>query len=493
MASSPVDVCVVGAGPAGLTAAVAAATAGRTVALVDAGARPGGQFWRHSPAGIEADRALHHDFVKYRQLETGLARFVQTGQIRLLTRHQVWTIERGARFTVRALKAGEYERTVDAAALVLAPGAYDRQVPLPGWELPGVYTAGGAQALLKEHGVLVGARVLVAGTGPFLLSVAAGLAQRGARVVGVYEANTGLGWLHHRSLRAVVRNFGKLSEGIHYAGTFARHRVWYHPRSTIVAAHGDTEVRAATVARLTRHGAVVPGSERRIEVDAIAVGWGFTPQLELPVALGTRTEVDADGSEIVLVGDWQQSSTPGVFVAGEATGVGGAALARVEGEIAGYAAAWYVNVDHESASFHPRSRRAERRLSWLRKRRLTLRAFAAAMHRAHPVPPSWLDQLQPDTLVCRCEEVSVERLRTAADDLGVTDARLAKLLTRTGMGWCQGRVCGYATACLVARFAGTGYDPRGLTERPLAVPVPLGVLAHGAAPAVPADESWRGE
>jgi hypothetical protein len=162
---------------------------------------------------------------------------------------------------------------------------------------------------------------------------------------------------------------------------------------------------------------------------------------------------------VVEVDDRQQSSVPGVFVAGEACGVGGAALAVVEGSIAGAAAA-----------ARPLVRRTTRR-------RDALRAFAAAMHRAHPVPDGWPEWLEDQTVLCRCEEVSVGRLRREAATAGRLDAHTAKLLARPGMGWCQGRVCGYATACLAARWGGTTYDPSRLTRRPLATPITLGTLA----------------
>lgn len=483
------DVAVVGAGPAGLAAAVAAARLGRSVALVDAGARPGGQYGRHGPeeaqerpAGQEA-RALAADHRALtadrgvtglirridvlrsdprrgiRALLAALSAHVRAGQIDHLTRHHVWTVTRNAD-TGEGFTLHTSERELTARRLVLAPGAYDRQVPFPGWDLPGVYTAGAAQALWKEHRVLVGRRVVVAGTGPFLLSVATELAEAGATVQGVVEANAPSRWLRPDRLGAALRAPARLADAVGYAATLGRRRIPVSFRSAVVAAHGERSVEAVTVARLDRRGRELPGTRRRWEVDAVAVGWGFTPQLELPLALGCATALDADGSLVVTVDVRQESSVPGVFVAGEATGVGGAALAACEGTIAGHAAA--------GERTPPPAR--------LLRRRAALRGFAAALHGAYPVPSGWMDRLTDDTLVCRCEEVDKRRLR-AAVDLGAEDVRTAKLLSRVGMGWCQGRVCGYAAACLTAAWAGTPYDPSGLAERPIADPVSLGDLA----------------
>ncbi|WP_084469711.1 NAD(P)/FAD-dependent oxidoreductase [Jiangella gansuensis] len=466
-AVEPYDVAVVGGGPAGLAAAGAALAAGARVALIDAGRQPGGQYWRHPEGDLGAVADLHHGLTTFRRLVAGVA-----GAVRFHG-HQVWTITTNADgtsdagFVVRAVADG-VERAVPARALVLAPGGYDRQVPFRGWDLPGVYTAGGAQALLKGHEVVAGRRVVVGGTGPFLLPVAAGLAARGADVAGVFEANAPTGWL--RRTAAVLPVAGKLTEGAGYAAALARHRVPYRTRSAIVAAHGTDTLTAVTVARLDPRWRVVPGTERVIECDAAAVGWGFTPQLELPLALGCATRVDVDGSLVVAVDDHQRTSVPGVYVAGEATGIGGAPLAVAEGEIAGRAAA---RVADDGFVTVPAA---------LRRRRRALRRFAAAMHEVHPVRDGWQTWLTDDTLVCRCEEVTAAEVRGAVHDLGATDARTAKLLSRAGMGWCQGRVCGYATACLAASASGADHpgeaDLRGIGERPIAAPLTLTELAN---------------
>ncbi|HEU4674421.1 MAG TPA: FAD/NAD(P)-binding oxidoreductase, partial [Motilibacteraceae bacterium] len=250
----PHDLAVVGAGPAGLAAAAEATRAGLDVVMLDGGTHPGGQYWRQPEDGVNRTR-LHHDLATHRALTADLARARAAGRFTLLAEHDVWTVGRdGEGFAVRALERGDADapgqRLVHARRLVLAPGAHDRQVPFPGWDLPGVLTAGGAQALVKAHGVVPGQRVVVAGTGPFLLPVAAALADAGAQVVGVHEAGSVAGWLP--GLPAVARNPAKLLEGGTYAATLARRRIPVHTRSAVVAAHGDDAVAAVTVARLDR-------------------------------------------------------------------------------------------------------------------------------------------------------------------------------------------------------------------------------------------------
>jgi NADPH-dependent 2,4-dienoyl-CoA reductase/sulfur reductase-like enzyme len=460
-----VDIAVIGAGPAGLAAAVTAAAAGPRVALVDAAPRPGGQYYRHRPAAPEDGAHESPVFAGLRERLDAVA---------YLPGHRVWHIEPG--FVVHALaseageagEAGERAVTIRAARLVLAPGAYDRALPFPGWELPGVLTAGAAQALIKGSGVTPGARAVVAGTGPFLLPVAAGLAAAGSTVAGVFEANRPFGFG-----AALARHPDRLAEGAGYLAALARARVPYMMGRTVIAAHGDDSVAAVTVARLDIAWRPIAGTERRVECDTVAVGYGFTPQLELPLQVGCATGMAADGTLVVDVDAAQRTSVPGVYAAGEVTGIGGAQLALVEGELAGRAAALSAG----AAAATSADAKGVRRLLARRRR---LRAFAAALRAAYAVRPGWPAWLRADTVICRCEEVPYERLTTAAD-LGATDPRAVKLLSRAGMGWCQGRVCGHATAALTAVATGrapAAGDLLGLAQRPIAQPIRLGDLAE---------------
>jgi hypothetical protein len=316
---------------------------------------------------------------------------------------------------------------------------------------------------------------VVAGTGPFLLPVAAGLAARGAEIVGVFEAGRRTGVARHPL--AVLGSLDKLGEGAGYARTLLRHRVPYRARTAVIAAHGDDAVRAVTVARLDAAWNVVPGTERVLDCDAVAVGYGFTPQLEIPLQLGCATRLDADGSLVGVVDGQQRSSVPGVHLAGEVCGVGGAALSLVEGELAGLSAAGVRPDGHLHRLLH--------------RRRARLRAFAATLQQAYPVGPGWTGWVGPETQVCRCEEVTAGEVRAAVTDLGATDPRAVKLLARPGMGLCQGRVCGYATAGLVAGECGravTAQDLLGLASRPIAQPVTLGSVAAGPVSPVSTDD-----
>ncbi|WP_269857543.1 NAD(P)/FAD-dependent oxidoreductase [Streptomyces sp. RPT161] len=470
-ASEPFDLTVVGAGCAGLAGAVTASELGLRVCLMDGSGQVGGQFFRHpAPAlGARRPQALHHDWSAFATLRQRL----ETGDTHRLLRHHVWTVTResGELWTVHAVAGadGDEERPVRVRtrAVLLATGAHERQLPFPGWTLPGVVAAGGAQAMLKSALVLPGRRIVVAGSGPLLLAVASSLAAAGARVPAVVEATGYLRYARHA--RALAANPHKLLEAATHGASLLRHRVRPHTRSAVTAVHGTDRVEAVTVSRIDEEWRPVPGTGRRIMCDALAVGHGLVPQIELATALGCATRRTTDGTHALALDGLQSTSVPGVWAAGETGGVGGWQLACVEGELAGRAAAFRLRGTPMDAA----------RVRELRRRRDRMRAFADAMAVAHTPHPGWIDWLGDDTEVCRCEEVTARRIREAAADLGARDARTVKLLTRAGMGWCQGRMCGAAVACLAAG-AGDGDIPPSPERRPLAVPVPLGVLGSPA-------------
>ena len=502
------DVAVVGAGPAGLAAAVAAADAGCAVQVLDLAERPGGQYWRWGPA--TADGRFHHGWPAFTALRDRLAAHQASGRIVYRPGHAVFGVEpprgAGTPFRVHAV-AGDRERDyagVRARAVVVATGAYDLQLPVPGWSLPGVMAAGAAQAMLKSSAVTAGRRVVVAGTGPFLLPVAAGLARAGATVLAVAEAGQPLDYL--RQPARLAASWRKLPEAAGYLATLARHRVPVLRQHGVIAARGDDRLQSVTLARLDRQWRPVPGTERTLEADVLAAGYGFVPQVELLGEAGAELASGAGpapGAAVAVAGADQQTTVAGLFAAGETTGVGGADLARAEGEIAGRAAARYAG---RAVAPPPRG---------MVRQRAALRRFAAVMHAVHQVRPGWAGWPDDDTVVCRCEEVTLGRLRAAAG-LGADDARSMKLLARPGMGWCQGRICGPVVDALLAagQLPGGQQPAAGLAgqpaapsaqpparsgsaqppvrsgsaqppavsapapSRPLAQPVPLGVLAR---------------
>ncbi|MGE5287914.1 MAG: FAD-dependent oxidoreductase [Micromonosporaceae bacterium] len=497
------DVAVVGAGPAGMAAAIAAAGFGCEVALIDSAETAGGQIYRQSlltPPGAAPSAS--------RRMPERLRRVAESARIRHLPATTVWHAEPGgpsspfvlhladaagrdagppdagadlgqARFAGGPRETGRAPAVLQARAVVVATGAAELVVPFPGWDLPGVTTAGGAQALLKAHSVTVGARVLVAGSGPLLLPVAAALSTAGVRVVAVVEAV---------AMRAAVRRApglalhpAKLREAAGYAAALARHRVPVLTGRAVIACRGTDRVEDATIARLGGDWRPVPGTERHVTVDAVHVSFGLSPALEISRLLGCD-DVPHPARPIAAIGHDADlaTSVPGVFAAGEATGAAGADVAELEGYLAGASAARHAG--RLTATAHAA------RTHGLRQRLTRARRFADLIDSMYPFMPGWLDWPAPDTIACRCEQVPWEAIGGAVA-AGCGDVRSVKGVTRCGMGYCQGRVCGPILQYAVAEAAGKRLGGVGdLHSRPVASPVPLHVIAAtSAAPSKRAD------
>lgn len=491
---TPRHVAIIGAGPAGLAAAETALSAGAEVTLIDSAEQPGGQYHRMLPdayAPAHPER-LHHG---WRAFDRRRRRVLAHPRCTWWPETAVWALERPTPgepgpprvHVLRGPADGAARRryVLDPDALVLATGAHDRVLPFPGWDLPGVFTAGAAQALAKGERVVVGDRVVIAGTGPFLLPVAASLLEAGSRVLEVLEANVpatvARGW--SRRPWELAAQAGKAGELVEYAAALIRHRVLYRTGHAVVEARGEGRVEEVVIARLRADWSVVPGSERTTAVDALCVTHGFSPQLELPLAAGCAL-LRSPGGEFVDVNNDQRTSCPGVYAAGEITGIAGAPAARAEGALAGWIAA-----GGDPAA--PALRR-------VRRSRDQSRAFAERLARAHPIGEAWSGWLRPETVVCRCEEADYASLCRAATGQAGAAARVAKLETRAGLGPCQARVCGPTVAELSARLRGTptngpvdglpthgpvdGLPPSSPHRRPIAQPIRLGELAGSPEP-----------
>ncbi|HEY6809282.1 MAG TPA: FAD-dependent oxidoreductase [Gemmatimonadales bacterium] len=406
------DVAVVGSGPAGIAAAAVAAESGRAVVLLDEGRHPGGQVWRHTDRGMLS-----------RVARRWLERLERSGA-RVLERASVFDVAPGPRLS--AERHGETV-IVRAGGLILATGARERFLPFPGWTLPNVVGVGGAQALLKAGAAFAGKRVVLAGSGPLLLPVAAALAAAGARLAVVAE-RAPAGRVARFAL-GLWRRPGDFAAALRYRAAFPGTR--YRWGTWVTGAEGDDRVRRVTLTDGRR-----TWSE---PCDVLCVAAGLVPATELARLAGCEVR---DGA--VAVDDRLRTGRPGIWCAGEPVGVGGADLALVEGEIAGRDAAG-LPVPAGLARARRRGRDYARRIA---------AAFAP--------DPSWSAPPPPDTIVCRCEDVRMAALR------GAWTPRQAKLYTRAGMGPCQGRVCGPALEALF------GW-PRDAARAP-AVPVPVSTL-----------------
>lgn len=386
------DVAIVGAGPAGIAAACRIAEAGRSVVVLDEGLGPGGQVWRPKLGGLQPKVARQW-----------IARLQATRAV-VRESTSVYDVAREAtgRFILRAESSG-IGVSVSASHVILATGARERFLPFPGWTLPNVVGIGGAQALLKTGMDVAGRRVVIAGSGPLLLPVAASLAAAGAKLLLVAEQAPAA--RVRRFATSLWRRPKTLVQAATLRSAFLRTR--YAMGTWVRSAGGDGVVREVTVTN--------GQTSETIACDLLCAAFGLLPNTQLARLLGCET---VDGT--VHVGPTQETSVSNVYCAGEPTGIGGVELALVEGEIAGLSAVG-LSVPQRLASI---------RASLEREMKMLDLAFA--------LRPDVSTLAHANTIVCRCEDV---RLR----DLDARwTSRQAKLYTRAGMGPCQGRICGAA-------------------------------------------------
>jgi len=379
------DVLVVGAGPAGMAAAWRAAQSGLRVCIVDDNPAAGGQIWRGGPpeAQVWFERIRSVDV----EVINGARVFEQLRPGTLLAE------------TTSGVSELSYK------SLVLATGARERFLPFPGWTLPNVMGAGGLQALVKTGLPIEGKRVVVAGSGPLLLAVAAYLRGHGADVSLIAEQASSM-----QLARFAVGLFSKRSQAFELKRQ--PKGVPYRTGCWVTEAHGTEKLEAVTLVR--------SGKSWQVDCDYLACGFHLVPNVELAELLGCVLE---RGS--VKVDEFQQTTVANVYSAGETTGIGGLELSLVEGEIAGLAAVG----KHDAA----------RQLFPVRDKQ---RKFAELLNRTFALRDELKSLSTPQTIVCRCEDVTLERLQRH------TSWRAAKLQTRCGMGPCQGRICGSAVEFL---------------------------------------------
>ena len=387
------DVLVIGGGPAGMAAAVRAAECGVEVGIVDDNATLGGQIWRG-----ESDDGENQDAIRWSEM-------LRTAGVTKLCGKRVFDQPEA-----RVLFAEGDDDLCELRYrnLILATGARERFLPFPGWTLPNVMGAGGLQAMVKSGLPIRGKRVLVGGTGPLLLAVAAYLRKHGAEIPIICE-QASWSMLAGFSM-ALLAQPAKIAQGIQLKRELVG--VPFAANSWPLAARGQQELESVTISRR--------GKSETIECDYLACGFHLVPNLELQQLLGCQIR-----QGYVHVDEFQRTTVEGVFCAGEPTGIGGVELAIIEGQIAGLAAGG--GLEKARLLFRDRDKR---------------RRFARRLDQTFRLRPELKNLPSAETLVCRCEDVSYSRLQQQ------TSWRSAKLQTRCGMGPCQGRVCGPATQFL---------------------------------------------
>ena len=462
-----VDLIIIGGGPAGITAATEAARMGATVALIEENQNLGGKVF--APTGNtvkgstadEIEKSIGSGMMKdFDEVRDNISVFLST---------EVWGFV--DQKTVLLYSRDDIDKSVKRIRgdkLILSVGAFEKAIPFPGWTLPGVFSVGGLNTLVKK-GILPGKRFLIAGTGPLQLVLANHLIHAGARLSAIVNA---------ASLKDIAANAFKLSanidylkirSGFDYLRNIKRHHIPIYRSHIVSRVYGANEVEKAQIVKVDRSWNPIKGTEKEISVDSVAYGFGLIPSTELTQLCGCKHIYDEHlGYWRVELNERMETSIPGVFAAGDGLTIKGYSAAIEEGRVAALEACAQLNRVSRTE--------ADRLLQPSLRKLKRFNRFGQMMDVLSRPGPGIFNILSDETVVCRCEEVTMQDVISAVAD-GARDVNDIKRRTRLGMGHCQGRFCGQVINELIWRLTGVRRQREIFTPRTPAKPVPFASLA----------------
>lgn len=445
---------IIGAGPAGLTAAEKACALGMHVTIINEMPRPGGQIYRQPPKEFRVKNWLPGK--SYDKGKDLLKRVSKLKNIQWLCN----TVAAGISIINKSGDPSEQRYTIHvsnekglneivADAVLIAPGCYDMAVPFPGWTLPGVMAAGGIQGFLKNQNIIPGSKFLFSGTHPLQLIIADQIYSNGGKIAGIAFSQS-IFCMLKRMLKKPYAVTNNLKQLLGIAKIIIKFKLLGIPiyfKKIIVNAEGERSLNSADLASISGNGEIDFDKKTTVNCDCVGLCFGFLASSELPRQLGAQSSWSASrGGWIINHDEWMQSSIKNIYVAGEITGVGGADMAAVEGEIAALGVAYNFGLldkdEAQKEAVKPRAQLAKQKL------------FATMLSDiSYPGDKLLLQLLKPDTTLCRCEGVTVKGFQEAlSEHPHIESANAAKLLSRVGMGFCQGRYCYYHASLIMQKM-----------------------------------------
>ncbi|MBI6818328.1 NAD(P)/FAD-dependent oxidoreductase [Pseudomonas syringae] len=444
-------IAIVGAGPAGIRAAQTLLAHGIKACLIDEGLRGGGQVYRRQPDNFQRSARALYGFESAKAVAVHEALDTLAAQIDYRPQTLVWNAEDHQLDTLQNGTAA----TVDFSHLIVATGATDRILPVPGWTLPGAYSLGAAQVALKYQGCAIGQRVVFCGSGPLLYLVAYQYAKAGAKVLAVLDSAPFSAQC--KALPALLGQPATLAKGIYYRAWLSAHGIPVHQGVQLTRIDGEKRVDGIQWQR--------NGKSGHLACDAVAFAHALRSETQLADLLGCEFAWSAlNRAWLPTRDDCGRSSVSGIYLAGDGAGIMGADAAEMAGELAALGLLQDIGVVADTA-----------RIDTLKTALRRIERFRHGLETAFPFPEDWAATVADDTLVCRCEEVSAGEIRSAVQD-GHWEINRVKAMCRVGMGRCQGRMCGLAAAEIIARESGRSVEHVGRLRGQAPIkPLPFGL------------------
>ncbi len=464
MLAEEYDVVIIGAGPAGMSAASILAEHSVKTLLIDENGHLGGQLWR----GLTEQPDSSFRFINSSNNKINLlaATGYRNGSLHIHETACVLGVFPENYILLSSKEEGIIE--IKAGNIIFATGAREKVRPFEGWTLPGVMTVGAVQILLKNHHVLAASEMLINGAGPLMYLLAGNVLSRNGKITALLDRSSFTSLLG--TTRVMGGQLGKLGQGFSSLGYLIKSRLLPKYSRQIVRAESKGDRIEATTVEISSDGTIVNGSSQRYKTQLIAMTNGFVGNIELPQVAGCELDYSSDkGGWFVTVDSSMETSVSTIFAAGEITGIAGGDKAVVEGQLAALSV------------LHQLERLSEtdfgRRQKALLTKRKQYQRFGTYLNRQWRIPAKEWETIADDTIICRCEDITIGKLRSWIK-AGFTTSNVLKKATRCSMGNCQGRTCGPLIYDILAACVPAG-ETKPFSVRMPIKPVPLGDLVPG--------------
>ncbi len=457
------DVIIIGSGFAGIAAADILSDHNLSILLIDENLHIGGQLLRKIPKELGEYSSYKSDKIK----RTGF-RFVEKvkdKKITLMNKTTLLGVYSDKEIFVDYNREKTYKFKYEF--LLFATGARERFFPFKGWTLPGVYSTGMLQVLIKSSGLLPAKKTLIAGSGLFLFAAAYEFLRNDGELLGIMEQSPFSNKV--KFLPQLVYQLPKLAEGVKYLSKIYLSRVPIKYRRHVIEARGDRQLEEVVVAKLDRDGQIIPGSEKTYETQVLVAGYGFVPNIEAPKLAGCALDFSNElGGWTVRVNDRMETSIDNIMAAGEITGVGGAPKSLNEGKIAAYTILEKMGKKDQNES--------DSMMKKLFKKRKHDMGFVKCFNSLYQIKPKTILSVPDDTIICRCESVDMKTIKDAVN-MGCLNPNAMKVATRCTMGPCQGRTCAPIIYDILQTLCSIDQNEIGMfSARPPLKPVSISAL-----------------